>query len=124
VARSAGAGRRGLADKAPYPGDSLEDMRGRGVNELLYEYGSRWTVKILFFRMNGDSILVFPAGGGSAAPVRCVAGEGAPPPSSLDGPMGFRKFLASLRQDNADGYDPAAFDLAELNRRLAEISPD
>jgi hypothetical protein len=124
VARSAGTNRRGPADKAPYPGSSLEDMRGRGVNELLYEYGNRWTVKILFFSTNGDSILVFPAGGGAAAPIRCVAGEGAPPPASLDGPMGFRKFLASLKKDGAEAYDPAAFDMAELNRRLAEISPD
>ncbi|MDR1353612.1 MAG: plasmid pRiA4b ORF-3 family protein [Treponema sp.] len=124
VARSAGTSRRGLADKAPYPGDSLEDMRGRGVNELLYEYRNRWTVKILFFSANGDSVLVFPAGNGAAAPVRCVAGEGAPPPASLDGPMGFRKFLASRKKDGTDNYDPAAFDLAELNRSLAEIAPE
>jgi hypothetical protein len=124
IARSSGGNQRGFSGKIPHSGDSLEDLHGRGVRELLYEYGNRWTVKILFFDTNGDSILVFPAGAGDTAPVRCVAGEGAPPPVFLDGPMGFKKFLVSRKQNQTDEYDPAAFDLAELNRRLAAVSLD
>jgi hypothetical protein len=128
ITRSSGGKLRGLTEKPPYPGDSLEYLHGRGVCELLYEYGNRWTVKILFFGTDGDSILVFPAGaGGNAAPVRCVAGEGAPPPAFLDGPVGFKKFLASRKRSQKDEYDPAysaVFDLAELNRRLAAVSLD
>jgi hypothetical protein len=69
--------------------------------------------------MNEDSIRVFPTAAGEPAKIRCVAGEGAPPPDSLDGPIGFKKFLAALNQNE---YDPAAFDLTELNRRLAAVS--
>jgi hypothetical protein len=120
VVRSIRESRGGLAGKPPNPGDSLADLNGRGVTELLYEYGNRWTVKILFLSQNEDSIRVFPAAAGDTA--RCVAGEGAPPPASLDGPIGFKKFLASLKQNITNEYDPAAFDLPELNRRLAAIS--
>jgi hypothetical protein len=124
IARSSGGSQCGFSGNILRPKDSLEDLHNRGVHELLYEYGKRWTVKILFFGTNGDSILVFPAGAGDTVPVRCVAGEGAPPPAFLDGPMGFKKFLASRKPNHTDEYDPAAFDLAELNRRLAEVSLD
>ncbi|MDR2784697.1 MAG: plasmid pRiA4b ORF-3 family protein, partial [Treponema sp.] len=124
IARSSGGNQRDFSEKNPHPEDSLEDLHGRGVHELLYEYGNRWTVKILFFGTNGDSILVFPAGDGEAAPVRCVAGEGASPPAFLDGPMRFKKFLASRNQNQKDEYDPAAFDMAELNRLLAAVTLD
>jgi hypothetical protein len=124
IARSSGGKPRGTAGKPPGPGDSLECLRGQGVRELLYEYRNRWTVKILFFGADGDSILVFPADAGNTAPVHCTTGEGAPPPAFLDGPMGFKKFLASRKQNQTDEYDPAAFDLAELNRRLAAVSLD
>jgi hypothetical protein len=122
VTRAAGVRRRGLSDKPPRPGDSLEELRGRGVNELLYEYGNQWTVKILFFNSGGETVIVFPGSAGSTAPIRCVAGEGAPPPPSLDGPLSFRKFLAACEQEKTSKYDPAVFDLAELNRQLAVVS--
>jgi hypothetical protein len=122
VARAAGVRRRGLTDKPPRPGDTLEELRGRGVNELLYEYGNQWTVKILFFNSGGDTVIIFPGSAGNAAPIRCVAGEGAPPPPFLDGPLSFRKFLTAWEQEKTADYDPAAFDLAELNRRLAAVS--
>jgi hypothetical protein len=128
IIRSSGGNRGGVPGNNLYPGDSLDDLRGRGVRELLCEYENRWTVKILFFDTNGDSILVFPAGaGGNAAPVRCVAGEGALPPAFQDDPAGFKKFLASRKRGRADENEPvypAGFDLAELNRRLAEVSLD
>jgi hypothetical protein len=124
IARLSGGNLRGFPEKTPRPEDGLGNLHDRGVSELLYEYGNQWTVKILFFDTDGDSILVFPAGAGDAAPVRCIAGEGAPPPAFLDGPMGFKKFLASLKRNQTAEYDPAAFDPAELNRRLAAISLD
>jgi hypothetical protein len=124
IARSSGGKLRSLPGKPPCPEDSLEYLRGQGVRELLYEYRNRWTVKILFFAADGDSVFVFPADTGDAASVRCVAGEGAPPPAFLDGPMVFKKFLASRKQNPKDEYDPAAFDLAELNRHLAAVSLD
>jgi hypothetical protein len=153
IIRSSGGNQRGFSGKNLHPGDILEDLRDRRVRELLYEYENRWTVKILFFDTNGDSILVFPVGaGGNTAPVRCVAGEGALPPAFQDGPVGFKKFLASRKRIQTDEYDPSAsnltpaasnltpsasnltpaasdlappaFDLVELNRRLAEVSLD
>ncbi|MDR2094348.1 MAG: plasmid pRiA4b ORF-3 family protein [Treponema sp.] len=124
IARLSGGNRRDFSETAPRPEDSLGDLHDQGVCELLYEYGNQWTVKILFFDKNGDSILVFPAGAGETASVRCVAGEGASPPVFLDGPTGLKKFLASLKRNQTAEYDPAAFDPAELNRRLAAISLD
>jgi hypothetical protein len=66
------------------------------------------------------------------AAVVCVAGENACPPEDVGGPPGYFEFLTAIRdpthQEHANllrwiggSFDPTAFDLAEVNARLAEI---
>ncbi|GHV87763.1 hypothetical protein AGMMS50267_01230 [Spirochaetia bacterium] len=127
----------------------LEELSRRGVIELLYEQGTKWTVTIMFLAYHdtqpgpkGRPEEVLRNGG----EIRCVAGAGAVPPSSVDGPVAFRKFLAGQGKppwgvessrtiklvrnislvrddDQAEGeFNPDAFDLAECNRRL-DVAP-
>jgi hypothetical protein len=100
---------------------SLGELELGGGNSLLYEYGSKWTVKILLLSRyeNEDS-----------QGVRCVAGFGAAPPEYVDGPMRLRRYIVAL-ENGADAerklalrelgehFDPKAFDLEACNRRLA-----
>jgi hypothetical protein len=64
--------------------------------------------------------------------VICVAGENASPPEDVGGPPGYLEFLAAIRDPTHEEhtnfsrwigghFDPTAFDLAEVNARLAEI---
>jgi hypothetical protein len=65
---------------------------------------------------------------------RCVDGERACPPEDVGGPYGYANFLVALRDPHdpeheawrtwaPDGFDPAAFDLARINRLLARYAP-
>jgi hypothetical protein len=84
------------ADRPLNLNNRLEDLSRRGVIELLYEYGTKWTVTAMFLAHHdtpGQRVVSFDAGNR----VRCVAGAGAAPPPSVDGPVAFRKFLAALR---------------------------
>jgi len=64
--------------------------------------------------------------------VICVAGENACPPEDVGGPPGYLEFLAAITDPTHEEhtnfsrwiggpFDPTAFDLAEVNARLAEI---
>jgi hypothetical protein len=101
---------------------SLGDLDLGGGNSLLYEYGSKWTVKILILsRYDEDE---------GALDVRCVAGSGSAPPEYVDGPMRFRRYIVALEngaeaerklalRELGEHFDPKAFDLEACNRRLA-----
>jgi hypothetical protein len=102
---------------------SLEELNARGFAEVLYEYGTVWTVKIMFLSS-------YEAEEGER--IRCVAGERASPPLSVEGPLRFRKFLAALKRGNGsewrlvrsgerEDFDPDAFSIEECNRRLEGI---
>ncbi|MDR2069074.1 MAG: plasmid pRiA4b ORF-3 family protein [Spirochaetaceae bacterium] len=108
-------------DKALSPGTLLGELPGRGTQALLYEYGSRWTLRVTILSRH------------DAAPgelVRCVAGAGAAPPEGMDGPLRFRRFISALaggsdteRQralhELGQDFDPDLFDMEAHNRRLA-----
>ncbi|MDR2245869.1 MAG: plasmid pRiA4b ORF-3 family protein [Treponema sp.] len=102
---------------------SLAELTGRGLAEVIYEYGAAWTVKIMFLSSyegeEGDRI-------------RCVAGEQAAPPPSIEGPLRFKKFLSAQERDREtgwhlvrspehDGFAPDEFDIEDCNRRLEGI---
>jgi hypothetical protein len=102
---------------------SLEELSARGFAEILYEYGTAWTVKIMFLSS-------YEAEEGER--IRCVAGEQAVPPPSVEGPLRFRKFLAALARGNKpewrlvrsgdfEDFDPEAFSIEECNNRLEGI---
>jgi hypothetical protein len=65
---------------------------------------------------------------------RCLDGERACPPEDVGGPHGYANFLMALRNPDdpehetwrtwvGDSFDPAAFDLARVNRLLARYAP-
>jgi hypothetical protein len=101
----------------------LEALEKRNVREFLYEYGTKWTVKI---------IILSRLDAAEGEPVRCVAGAGAAPPEFIEGPLRFKKFLSALEWGNdaertgaleqlgAD-FQPGRFDLESCNKNLAGI---
>ncbi|HCC37256.1 MAG TPA: hypothetical protein DEQ14_06360 [Treponema sp.] len=91
-----------------------------GISELLYEYGTQWTVK---------AIILSSYQGGKNETVRCVAGAGAAPPEIVSGPLRFRRMLSALENGGDDerraakdelGADfvPDFFDMEKCNREL------
>jgi hypothetical protein len=89
---------------------------------LIYEYGPKWNVKIIIMSSYQPA---------KDDAVRFVAGDGAAPPESIDGPRQFNRILtsletggnsdkqAALRQLGAD-FVPGHFDLEKVNRNLRE----
>jgi Plasmid pRiA4b ORF-3-like protein len=92
----------------------------------LYDFGDHWEhiVKV--------EDLVPPK---AARPlIVCLAGENACPPEDVGGYPGYAEFLEALKdpahEEHANmlrwvggSFDPAAFDLAEVNERLTAIKP-
>ncbi|MDR1256890.1 MAG: plasmid pRiA4b ORF-3 family protein, partial [Spirochaetaceae bacterium] len=100
---------------------TIKELTARYLNEINYEYGVRWNIKIIFSPC-GDTNIKKPA---------CIAGENAAPPENIEGPLRFRRFILALETDNAhertiaigelgDDFDPEAFDIKECNKRLEE----
>jgi hypothetical protein len=100
---------------------TIRELAARYLNEINYEYGARWNIKIIFSPCNDTNI---------KKPV-CIAGENAAPPENIEGPLRFRRFILALETDNAhektialgelgDNFDPEAFDINECNSRLDE----
>jgi hypothetical protein len=100
---------------------SLGALDLRGGASFLYEYGSKWTVKILLLSRHETE---------DGREVRCVAGSGSAPPEYIDGPMRFRRYIVALEngadaerklalRELGEDFNPQAFDLEACNRRLA-----
>ena len=95
----------------------------QGITELLYEYGVKWTVKV---------ILLSPYQPERDEAIRCVAGAGAPPPEEVAGPLRFRRIVstletgsdmekrAALHELGAD-FIPGFFDMEHCNRNITEL---
>ena len=101
----------------------VREIRDRGISKLEYEYGNKWTVRIIFVSSYQP---------GSKETVRCVAGEGAAPPEKIGGPLRFRKILASLAGGNelerqtalsevGQDFVPGVFDKEKCNRNLQSL---
>jgi len=98
----------------------IREIREQGISRVEYEYGSKWTVIIIF---------VSPYQPGNKETVRCVAGEGAAPPETISGPLRFRKTLGALAGGNdlerqtalsevGHDFSPGVFDKEKCNRNL------
>jgi hypothetical protein len=103
----------------------IGDLAAQGTAEVAYEYGTKWTVRLIILSR-------YEAGPGEA--IRCVAGAGAPPPELVEGPLRFRKILAALekgvdsekqaaRHEVGADYDPGLFDMERYNRDLSARYP-
>jgi hypothetical protein len=98
----------------------LEDFAGAG-RKFVYEYdfGDGWKHEIVVERVHRDAIDTVAT---------CVDGRRACPPEDSGGPMAYmrlQRILANPRhrehedmKDWAGDFDPAAFDLTEVNSRL------
>lgn len=93
--------------------------------KYIYDFGDRWEHSVAVEDVHSRT---------SATPlVVCLAGENACPPEDVGGPPGYFEFLAALRDPahaehanmldwiGGGSFDPTAFDLSELNARLAQI---
>lgn len=90
----------------------------------LYDFGDHWEHLIKV------EDVVLPKAGAPA--IQCLAGANACPPEDVGGEPGYADFLAILANPDHEEHDhmkrwvgrpfhPTAFDLAEVNERLAEI---
>ena len=108
-------GRRKLPEKL-----HIGELCDEGISELLYEYGTKWTVKI---------IILSPYQGRKDEVIRCVAGTGAAPPEIISGPLRYRRILTTLENGNdtekqaalnelGPNFTPGLFDVEKCNRRF------
>ena len=99
------------------------ELYDEGISELLYEYGTAWTVKIIFHS---------PYQAGKGELIRFVTGAGAAPPETIAGPLRFRRIMSAL--DNGTEHErrealhelgpdfiPGLFDMEKSNRNLTLI---
>ncbi|MCL2478454.1 MAG: hypothetical protein FWF22_03070 [Treponema sp.] len=99
---------------------TIEELDNRGIMEFLYEYGTKWTVKIIL-------LASYPVV--DKEPIRCVAGAGASPPETIGGPLRFKRFISALsaadgterlgaNQELGQNFKPDLFDIESCNRNL------
>ncbi|MDR1278155.1 MAG: plasmid pRiA4b ORF-3 family protein [Treponema sp.] len=101
----------------------IGELSAQGIAELFYEYGSKWTVRVLVLSRHE---------GAKGETIRCVAGAGAAPPEQVEGPLRFRKLLALLedgggaeweaaRREVGPDFVPGHFDMEQCNRNLGPV---
>jgi hypothetical protein len=111
------------AEKQLDPKTLISDLEEADIVELLYEYGTKWNVRIIILSRQDTP---------GRKPVRCVAGAGAPPPEFIPGPVKYRRLLSALesgndaerqgaRQEVGPDFIPGEFDLEACNRLLASV---
>ena len=99
---------------------ALEELN---INELLYEYGTFWIVRIIVLSRYESP---------GKKPVRCVAGAGVSPPEFISGPVKFRKLFSALefgndmerlgaQQELGPEFIPGEFDMDACNRSLNTV---
>lgn len=92
--------------------------------EYEYDFGDSWR-----HLLNVEEIR---EGGDTAQLPRCTAGKGAAPPEDVGGVYGYEEYLAAIQDPNhpeheemlawRGPFDPAEFDIADANARLAWLS--
>jgi hypothetical protein len=127
--------RYGIPDEEDWPEDDplFDERRFRlkgfvesGARRFtyLYDFGDGWEHAIKV------EDIVMPQA--DTRPIRCIAGENACPPEDVGGPGGYVEFLtaindpaheehASMLRWAGGSFDPAAFNVADANERLADI---
>jgi len=104
---------------------TLEKALGAAATiRYVYDFGDDWEHKIKVEK-------VLPHDPGLKLPL-CIAGANACPPEDVGGPPGYIEFLDAISDPSHEehksmlewiggAFDPKAFDLAEINERLAEF---
>ncbi len=89
-----------------------------------YDFGDGWEHDVVIEAIDAPvAHMIYP---------RCVAGKRACPPEDCGGPMGYANFLEALADPGHDEhkalfewagpFDPEAFDIRQVNERLAALS--
>jgi hypothetical protein len=105
------------------PKTTIKELEEANVVELLYEYGTKWNVRVILLSRQDTP---------GPKPVRCVAGAGAAPPEFISGPVKYRRLLFALesgndterqgaRQEVGPDFVPGEFDLEACNRLLGSV---
>jgi hypothetical protein len=92
---------------------------------MLYEYGAKWTVKVILLSSYKPAKDEAP---------RFVAGAGAAPPEAVSGPLRFRRILAALETGSAmekqaalhelgSDFVPGLFEMNRYNQLLNSAYP-
>ncbi|MCL1991342.1 MAG: plasmid pRiA4b ORF-3 family protein [Spirochaetes bacterium] len=100
----------------------LGDVLSFGLNEIVYEYNGRWSVKVII--MAAQSAIKNKA-------VGFIAGAGASPPESVGGAVRFCRLLEMLENGSdaekraaagelGDGFVPGFFDMEKCNEKVAQ----
>jgi hypothetical protein len=103
----------------------IQEIGDLGINELQYEYGSKWNIKV---------IMLSPYQPEKSELIRCVAGEGAAPPEKIGGPLRFRKILYAIDwgsnmekqaalQELGPDFVPDLFDMEKCNMKIKTAYP-
>ncbi|GHV84242.1 hypothetical protein AGMMS50212_15820 [Spirochaetia bacterium] len=101
---------------------TLADLNSRCINEINYEYGRYWTVKLIISPCNDMTI----------KDIQCIAGSSAAPPEQVEGPLRLRRFILALeRTDEKEkasavevlgkNFEPDKFDINECNKNIKSI---
>ena len=105
---------------------TLKSCELDGIMELHYEYGTKWTVKVIIL-----SRCETP----DSRPVRCLTGAGAAPPDFIGGPIKFKKMLSALesksdleriraKQQLGAEFMYGEFDLEICNQKLNSLASE
>ncbi|MDR3302109.1 MAG: plasmid pRiA4b ORF-3 family protein [Spirochaetaceae bacterium] len=95
-----------------------------GLSEIIYEYGTRWTVKIM---------LLSAYIAASDEKTHCTMGENAAPPEKIEGPLRFRRFISALESTQMPERETAKeqlggdfkldeFDIHACNEQIKRIA--
>jgi len=103
----------------------LGDVDFRGKKELIYEYGSKWNVKIIIMSSYQPA---------KNEVTRFIAGDGAAPPENIDGPRHYRRLLNQQSGSSPDlgaekhplhelekDFLPGVFDIDKINTELRDF---
>jgi len=101
----------------------LGDIDFRGKKELIYEYGPKWTVKVIIMASYQPA---------NNEVTRFITGEGTAPPEQVDGVRHFKRLIGTLEMGGVSQKQTAqrelgaefgkgVFDLEKMNRNLRAV---
>ncbi|MDR0321507.1 MAG: plasmid pRiA4b ORF-3 family protein [Treponema sp.] len=114
---TADGGKEYLHDKI-----KLDDIDFRGKKELIYEYGSKWMVKVIVMASYQPS---------KNEVTRFITGDGVAPPEHIDGPRHFKRLFGYIEAGEKQPEDKeleidlsaGAFNLETMNQNLRAVFP-
>ncbi|GMO15717.1 MAG: hypothetical protein Pg6A_01920 [Termitinemataceae bacterium] len=99
------------------------DLSVNGLSEVNYEYGTFWNIKIIIMVVHNAV---------KNEVVRCIDGENAPPPETLEGPVCFRRLIDAIdstmeterkyaKLKLGSDFNVNYFDINECNQKIESV---